>query len=51
MNDMKYMLVQFSDNNRQWYYGSESGLTAMLNMLTDVKSVEINEITNRLTDY
>lgn len=47
---MKYMLVQFNDNARQWYYGTQAGLTAMLNMLTNVKSVEINEITNTLTD-
>lgn len=47
---MKYMLVQFNDNNRQWYYGSQAGLTAMLNTLTNVKSVEIKDITNELTD-
>lgn len=48
MNNMKYMLVQFNDNNHQWYYGSQAGLTAMLNTLTNVKSVEIHEITNEL---
>lgn len=47
---MKYMLVQFNDNNRQWYYGSQAGLTTMLNTLTNVKSVEIKDITNELTD-
>lgn len=47
---MKYMLVQFNDNNREWYYGSQAGLTAMLNTLANVKSVGIHEITNELTD-
>lgn len=48
---MHYMIVQFNDNNRQWYYGSQAGLTAVLRTLTEVKSVEINELTNELTDY
>lgn len=47
---MHYMVVQFNDNNRQWYYGSQAGLATMLKTLTEVKSVTVNEITNQLTD-
>ena len=48
---MYCMLVKFNDDNRQWYYGTKTGLKLMLSSLTDVRNVIIKPIKNQLTDY
>jgi len=45
---MHYMLVQFSDGNRQWYYGTETVLKLMLKSLTNVRNVTVKPIENQL---
>lgn len=47
---MHYMLVQFNDGNRQWYYGTETGLKLMLQGMTDVRNAKVSPIKNQLTD-
>ena len=48
---MNYMIVQFDDGNRQWYYGTKTGLKLMLKSLTNVRNVTVEPIENQLTDY
>ena len=48
---MYYMVAQFDDGNRQWYYGTETGLKLILKSLMNVRNATIKPIKNQLTDY